>query len=30
MSDFRPYANESDALTLGNLSVDNRVDRVTL
>ena len=30
MSDFRPYADESDALTLGNLSVENRVDRVTL
>ena len=30
MSDFKPYANESDVLTLGNLSIENRVDRVTL
>ena len=30
MSDFKPYANESDALTLGNLAIENRVDRVTL
>ena len=29
MSDFKPYANESDALTLGNLAIENRVDRVT-
>ena len=30
MSDFKPYANESDVLTLGNLAIKNRVDRVTL
>ena len=30
MSDFRPYADESDVLTLGNLAIENRVDRVTL
>ncbi|MBC7860111.1 MAG: hypothetical protein H7Z39_15345 [Burkholderiaceae bacterium] len=27
---FVPYANESDVLHIGNLSVENRVDRVTL
>ena len=30
MEDFRPYANEGDVLTVGNLSIENRVDRVTL
>lgn len=25
-----PYANESDALTIGGLSVENRLDRVSL
>ena len=30
MSDFKPFANESDVLTLGNLAIENRVDRVTL
>ena len=30
MSDFKPYANESDALTIGDLAIENRVDRVTL
>ena len=30
MSDFAPYANESDALTIGNLAIENRVDRVSL
>ena len=30
MSEFKPYANESDVLTLGDLAVENRVDRVTL
>ena len=30
MSDFKPFANESDVLTLGSLAVENRVDRVTL
>ena len=29
MNDFKPCANESDALTLGRLAVENRVDRVT-
>ena len=29
MSDFKPYANESDALTIGKLAIENRVDRVT-
>lgn len=28
MTDFEPYANESDVLTLGNLSIENRVDRL--
>ena len=30
MSDFKPYANESDALTVGSLGIENRLDRVTL
>jgi hypothetical protein len=30
MKDFEPYANEADVLTVGNLAVENRVDRVTL
>ena len=30
MSDFKPFANESDVLTLGSLAVENRVDRVSL
>ena len=30
MSDFKPFANESDMLTLGGFAVENRVDRVTL
>ena len=30
MSDFRPFANESDALTIGNLAIENRVDRISL
>lgn len=30
MSDFKPYANEADVLTVDNLSIENRVDRVTL
>ena len=30
MNDFAPYANERDALTIGNLAVENRVDRVSL
>jgi len=27
---FLPYANESDVLNIGRLTVENRVDRVTL
>ena len=27
---FKPYQNESDVLTLGNLTIENRVDRVSL
>jgi len=27
---FSPYANESDALTLGDLNAENRMDRVSL
>ena len=30
MESFEPYANESDVLTLGQLAIENRVDRVTL
>ena len=30
MDDFKPYANEADALTVGNLSIENRLGRVTL
>ena len=30
MSDFKPFANESDVLTLGSLAVENRVDRVSM
>ena len=30
MDDFKPYANEADVLTVGNLTVENRIDRVTL
>ena len=30
MNDFKPFANESDVLTLGNLAVENRMDRITL
>lgn len=29
-SNFVPYANESDVLTIGNLTIENRVDRITL
>ena len=29
MNDFKPYANESDTLTIGKLAIENRVDRVT-
>ena len=27
---FKPYANESDVLRIGDLEIENRVDRVTL
>ena len=27
---FRPYADESDVLTVGGLTIENHVDRVTL
>ena len=27
---FKPYQNESDVLTLGNLTIENRVDRISL
>ncbi len=30
MSDFVPYADESEVLTLGDLAVENRLDRLTL
>ena len=30
MSDFKPFDNEADVLTVGNLSIENRLDRVTL
>lgn len=30
MSKFIPYANESDVLTIGNLMLENRVDRITI
>ena len=30
MSDFKPFDNEADVLTVGNLAIENRVDRVTL
>ena len=30
MDDFKPYANEADVLTVGNLAIENRLDRVTL
>lgn len=27
---FKPFANESDELEVGNLTIENRLDRVTL
>ena len=27
---FVPYANESDVLEIGNLSIENRIDRISL
>ena len=28
--DFKPYANEADVLRIGDLEIENRIDRVTL
>ena len=30
MSNFKPYANESDEQEIGNLKIENRLDRVSL
>jgi hypothetical protein len=30
MSKFVPYANESDVLNIGHLTIENRLDRITL
>lgn len=30
MSHFKPYANESDVLRIGNLEIENRIDRLSL
>lgn len=30
MSKFQPYANEADVLNIGRLSVENRLDRITV
>ena len=30
MSEFKPYADESAVLTIGNLAIENRVDRISL
>ena len=30
MNDFKPYADESTVLGIGNLDIENQVDRVTL
>lgn len=30
MSKFVPYANESDVLNIGQLSIENRLDRITV
>ena len=30
MSEFKPFANESDVLTLGRLAIENHVDRIGL
>ncbi len=29
-SEFKPYANESDVLRIGDLEIENRVDRVSI
>ncbi|MQA36936.1 hypothetical protein [Rugamonas aquatica] len=30
MSKFKPYANEADVLNIGQLSIENRLDRITI
>ncbi len=30
MRHFKPYANESDVLRIGNLEIENRIDRLSL
>lgn len=30
MKNFSPYANESDALSIGGLNIENRLDRVSI
>ena len=30
MSHFKPFANESDVLRIGNLEIENRIDRLSL
>ena len=30
VNEFKPYANEADVLRIGDLEIENRVDRVTL
>ena len=30
MSDFKPFDNEADVLTVGRLAIENRFDRLTL
>lgn len=30
MSDFKPYANESDVIRIGALEIENRIDRLSL
>lgn len=30
VNQFKPYANEADVLRIGDLEIENRVDRVTL
>lgn len=30
MKNFTPYSNESDAITIGGLNIENRLDRVSI
>lgn len=30
MTGFKPYANEADVLTVGQLQIENRLDRITI